>query len=97
MSLDLLDLKDIIIKILSKSPKHGYDLSKEISNNLQMKPSLGGLYPILKALKIKGFIKSNEVIESGRLKKIYSLTTKGQEELKSIEERFKHIKNFMDA
>jgi len=96
MPSSLLDLKEIILKILSKSPKHGYQLAKEISEQLELNPSLGGLYPILKDLETNGLILGHEIVEYGHFKKVYSLTTKGKEEVAKIEKRFSMFRKFME-
>lgn len=96
MDNDLLDLRTIILKMLSKSPKHGYELVKEIEENLDWKPSLGGIYPVLKELEKKGLILGHEMVEYGRFKKVYSLTSKGKEELQKIENNFWKFKRFME-
>lgn len=95
MASTLLDLREIVLKILAKSPKHGYQLAKEIETHLGQSPSLGGLYPLLKDLETKGLIIGHEIVEYGRFKKIYSLTQKGKEEVTKIDKRFDKIKKFM--
>lgn len=96
MESTLLDLRTVILKILSESPKHGYQLVKEISERLNWTPSIGGIYPVLKELETKGFILGHEMVEFGRFKKVYTLTDKGREELSRIEKSFKTFKQFME-
>ncbi len=93
----MFDLRTVILKILSKSPKHGYQLVKDIEKTLERKTSLGGVYPILNELEKNGYIIGHEMVEYGRFKKVYSLTEKGKEELKRIEKRFYKFKRFMES
>jgi DNA-binding PadR family transcriptional regulator len=92
-----IDLRTIILKILSVSPKHGYSLVKEINKRLGWKPSLGGIYPILGDLEKDGLILGHEMVEFGRFKKVYKLTNKGIEEFKRLEREFKALKIFMES
>lgn len=96
MNTDVFDLRTVILKILSRSPKHGYQLAKDIQKELQWKPSLGGIYPVLEELEKNGFILGHEIVEHGRFKKIYSVTPKGKEELEKVNKRFDKFKRFMD-
>ncbi|MBD3312064.1 hypothetical protein GF352_01255 [archaeon] len=93
----MLELKTIVIKILSKSPKHGYQLVKDIEKKLGKKVSLGGIYTILNELEEKGLIRGHEMVEFGRFKKVYSVTPKGKEVLEKLENKFKKYKRFMES
>ena len=97
MNKDLFDLRAVILKVLSESAKHGYQLVKDIEVKLNWKPSLGGIYPILKDLESKGLVRGHEMVEFGRFKKIYKLTDKGREELEDIERSFKTLRLFMES
>jgi len=76
----------LILLILKKHPCHGYLIIKEIKKHTQgvWNPSVSTMYPLLDSLKNKGLIKYTEKIESGRLKKIYEITTKGENTLKIL-------------
>lgn len=93
----MLDLRAIVLKILSISPKHGYQLVKDIEKKLDKKVSLGGIYPILNELETKGLIIGHEMVQYGRFKKVYSLTPKGKEKLDKIEATFNKFKRFMES
>ncbi|VVB75556.1 Transcriptional regulator PadR-like family protein [Candidatus Tiddalikarchaeum anstoanum] len=92
-----MDLKDMILKILSKSPKHGYQLAKELSVVLEKEISIGGMYPILKELEEKGLILGHDMVEFGRFKKVYKLTSKGRKEVEKVDKHFKLIKKIMES
>lgn len=97
MNKSMIDLRTVILKILSESPKHGYSLVKEIDKRLGWKPSLGGIYPILKELEDGDIIRGHEMVEYGRFKKVYKLTKKGEEEYKRVERNFRALSKFMDS
>ena len=71
------------MKKLSKTEHSGYDLMRELGMTLGKKPSPGYIYPLLKDLKNKKFIKENK---KGN-KNIYSITNKGDVFLKELLKR----------
>ena len=73
-------IKLSVLNKLSKKNFSGYELMKELGINLGKKPSPGYIYPLLKDLKNKGFIKEVKLEN----KKIYSLTNKGRKLLKEL-------------
>lgn len=80
-------LSYLVLWILSKESKNGTEISKELEKRRGKKPSPGTIYPVLKELKEKGLIISDK-------NKRYSLTKKGEKELKSACSMF--IKMFYD-
>lgn len=66
----------------------GCRISEELERRRGSRPSPGTLYPVLKELKEKGLIQSDE-------NKVYSLTEKGEKELRSALNCFRVI--FYDA
>jgi len=80
--LDILVLS--IIK--NKSKISGYDIIQKLNKQFRGmgSTSAGTIYPLLNRLEKKGLIKSSEVIESKRQKKIYIITEKGVEGLKRV-------------
>jgi DNA-binding PadR family transcriptional regulator len=69
-------VKFFSIFLLYQSPKHGYELIKEIESHLGTKPSTGQIYPFLNALLEGGIIRTKE--EGDREKKVYELTKEGK-------------------
>lgn len=74
----------IILSILSRKESYGYEIIqkvKEVSNN-ELEWVEGSLYPVLHKLEKKELIVSNwRVSDSGRKRKYYSLSKKGEEAL----------------
>ncbi|MEB3764774.1 MAG: PadR family transcriptional regulator [Desulfurococcales archaeon] len=56
-----------------------------------VKGSPGSIYPILKELKTEGLLEEDLVIEQGRAKKIYKLTSRGAQVLSEELNRFYDI------
>jgi len=79
-----MDLKVIILKVLSQNPMHGYKLACEVEKIFEKKPSNGALNPLFESLESNELIISMDSVESGKYKKIYSITNKGKEELEKI-------------
>lgn len=83
----LVDLE--ILYLLTFSPKSGYELKKQLLNYFKISVSYGTLYPHLHSLEKTGYIsgKWHQKYESAPLKKrVYSVTTSGNEVLRgSIE------------
>ena len=69
-------LSFLVLWIVSKENVKGCDISRELERRRGSKPSPGTIYPVLKELKEKGLIISDE-------NKVYSLTEKGEKELVS--------------
>jgi PadR family transcriptional regulator, regulatory protein PadR len=68
-------LSYLVLWIVKKKPSNGAEISAELEKRRGSKPSPGTIYPVLKDLKEKGFIASDK-------NKVYSLTIKGDKELK---------------
>ena len=66
----------LILWMLNKKKMTGAEISGEIEKRKGHKPSPGTIYPVLKEMTSKGLIKPDE-------KKVYSLTAKGEKEMKS--------------
>lgn len=74
----------IILGFLMTKNMTGYDIKQKmgISTSNFIDASFGSIYPSLKRLEQKGLICFEEVVESGKLKKTYSITEQGKEEFK---------------
>ncbi|GFZ33210.1 PadR family transcriptional regulator [Clostridium zeae] len=72
----------IILGFLTKNNMTGYDIKQKmgISTSNFIDASYGSIYPSLKRLEQKGLICSEEIIEGGKIKKIYSITEQGKDE-----------------
>ena len=63
-----------ILWLLSKRPMHGDEMAEEIGKRRGEKPKAGTIYPALRELKEKKFIKG---IKEGKII-VYSLTPRGR-------------------
>lgn len=81
----------LILLVLEQKPNHGYLICKEISKRTLgvWNPSVSTIYPLLESLKNRDLVKCTENIESGRLRKIYTLEQKGKDILKILIQKFK--------
>lgn len=68
-------LSYLILWNLKSRPKNGAEIAKDLERRKGVRPNPGTIYPALKELKQKGLIKSDK-------NKVYSLTQKGEKEIK---------------
>ncbi|MGA3060345.1 MAG: PadR family transcriptional regulator [Candidatus Bathyarchaeia archaeon] len=80
----LLDL--IILQLVSTQPMHGYEVITKIRKNFGVYFGPSTVYPLLNTLEKKGFVKSEWNMTSERPRKIYSLTSNGQNMLNFTED-----------
>jgi len=72
----LLDL--IILQFLSSQPMHGYQVITKIRKTFGVYFGPSTIYPLLATLEKKGFVNSEWNMKNERPRKIYKLTTDGQ-------------------
>jgi PadR family transcriptional regulator PadR len=72
----LLDL--IILQFLSTQPMHGYQVITKIRKSFGVYFGPSTIYPLLATLEKKGFVNSQWNMNNERPRKIYKLTTEGQ-------------------
>jgi DNA-binding PadR family transcriptional regulator len=87
----LLDL--IILQFLSTKPMHGYEVITKIRKNFGVYFGPSTIYPLLGTLEKKGYIDSNWNMDFERPRKVYSLTTDGQNMLNYTEDSLNMIRN----
>jgi DNA-binding PadR family transcriptional regulator len=80
----LLDL--IILQFLSAEPMHGYQIITKIRKSFGVYFGPSTVYPLLNTLEKKGFVKSEWNMSFERPRKIYSLTSSGQNMLTFTED-----------
>jgi DNA-binding PadR family transcriptional regulator len=82
------DMKSIILRLLKEQPMHGYEIISKLEDKSHgmWRPSAGSIYPNLQLLEEQDLVTSKE--ENG--KKIYALTTKGEESAKVAEAAHKN-------
>ncbi|MCT1905003.1 PadR family transcriptional regulator [Oceanobacillus sojae] len=69
------DIKMVLLKILQKQPRHGYDIIKVLEEKFKgfYSPSPGSVYPTLQMLEDQDLV---EAVKEGR-KKVYHITEEG--------------------
>jgi len=72
----LLDL--IILQFLNSQPMHGYQVITKIRKTFGVYFGPSTIYPLLATLEKKGFVNSEWNMKNERPRKIYKLTTEGQ-------------------
>ena len=84
----------MILSILLAGENYGYQIIhsvKKISGGT-LKWSDGMLYPVLHRLEKDGYIHSNwKISDGGRLRKYYTITDSGKEELSREKEQWMHV------
>jgi DNA-binding PadR family transcriptional regulator len=92
------DLKFVILRLISESPMHGYEVMKALEEESKgyYRPSPGSVYPTLQMLDDEGYVS----VEEKDSKKIYSITTEGVAYLKEnedvVDDVFERVENFTD-
>jgi PadR family transcriptional regulator PadR len=85
----LLDL--IVLQFLSSEPMHGYQIITKIRRSFGVYFGPSTIYPLLNLLEKKGYVKSEWNMENERPRKIYNLTTDGQNLLNFTEDSLNFI------
>ena len=85
----LLDL--IVLQLLNTHSMHGYQIITSIRKNFGVYFGPSTVYPLLNNLEKKGFVKSEWNMNSERPRKIYSLTSDGQNMLDFNEKSLNQI------
>lgn len=73
-------LRIAVLALLSKGPRHGYEIMKEIEERTGgfWRPTPGGIYPILRSLEESRCIKGKWDTRQLRRRKIYRITETGR-------------------
>ena len=80
--------KPLILWLLSRRPRHGYELIAEFRRLTGQKLKPGMIYPFLQRLEDEGFAVSEWMKRSGRNLRCYRLTEKGEQMLTKVQEFF---------
>jgi len=88
-----------VLTILSKESLTGYDIMKEIEESTLgfWRLTAGGVYPILRKLEEKGYIKGTWKPKGARKRKIYEITDEGKQLLKTALQKQQQIAKTMDG
>jgi len=76
----------LILAVLEQGDSYGYEISQTIKLIANIKDST--LYPILKKLEASGFLTTYSREFQGRMRKYYSLTNRGVEQLVTLKEEW---------
>lgn len=70
-----------ILRVLRFRPAHGYAIAQKISALTRgcCSPSQAAIYPVLKDFMQGGYVTCHNEVVSGRQRKVYSLTSKGEQ------------------
>lgn len=68
-----------VLAVLCRGESYGYKIIKDLSEKLTVSEST--LYPILRRLENAEMLSEHSVEHKGRLRKIYSITTRGEAHL----------------
>lgn len=76
-------LSTLVLTIIEDEPSNGNEISTKVSEITEgaWQPSTGGIYPILKKHEKAGYIKGEWDDPEKRVKRIYTITEKGKEEV----------------
>ena len=77
----MLDIQ--LLRMVQVQPLWGYKIKKQVETRFHIKLRHSALYPMLKTLEQKGFLTSQKQKKDGRVRKVYTITTKGKEYLQS--------------
>lgn len=96
-------LSTIILKLLEEQGKmYGYEITQKVKliTNGKLKITEGALYPSLHKLEADGLLEVEVAKVDNRLRKYYTLTTKGEEEttkkLQELEEFIKGMQHLVN-
>lgn len=89
----------LALAALRAKPLHGYAIIKEIRERSggELELAEGTLYPVLHRLERTGLVKSWWTTESGRRRRVYELTAKGQGALASRQDEWRQLVRTVDA
>lgn len=78
-----------MLRKIAQNPCHGYEILQDIESKTDgaWRPGAGSIYPMLKKLVAKGYIKANEGAR-GADRKVYTITPEGLDAIKEDEKMF---------
>ena len=83
-------IKVHILHHAAKESIYGQEFSEELKRH-GYEVSFGTLYPIFHKLEAKGFIESKKKLVNGKIRKYYTITSKGEELLSEAREKAKEL------
>ena len=85
----LLDM--VVLQFLSSQPMHGYQIITKIRKTFGVYFGPSTIYPLLNTLEKKRYVKSEWNMETERPRKVYKLTSEGQNLLNFTEDSLNFI------
>jgi PadR family transcriptional regulator PadR len=76
---NLLDIQ--ILRLIQAQPMWGYKIKKQVEIQFGVTLRHGALYPLLNELEKDSFLTSQKQQQSGRTRRVYTITRKGKEYL----------------
>ena len=92
-------LDGLILSVVSRGPLHGYAVIEALKarSGGQLALPEGTVYPALHRLEDDGLLKSEWSTASGRRRRVYSITRRGEKELGASRERWRLFANTIEA
>ena len=89
----------LLLSILANGPAHGYAIIESLRARSEGTFDLpeGTVYPALHRLENQGLLKSSWSEDSGRRKRVYQLTPKGQQALNARQEEWLRFSRAVNA
>ncbi len=92
-------LDGLILAVVSRGPLHGYAVIEALKarsgGNLALPE--GTVYPALHRLEAEGLLSSEWSTASGRRRRVYSITRRGEKELGASRDRWRLFANTIEA
>jgi DNA-binding PadR family transcriptional regulator len=90
-------LRIAVLTLLSRKPRHGYEIMKEIKERTGgfWRPTAGGIYPILQSLEESGYVEGEWDARQRRRRKTYRITEMGRPVLQQALARQNQIADSM--
>ena len=73
----------LLLQLIKAGPTWGYEIIKKTEMQYQVKLRHGALYPMLKELESRGLVKSRRELQKGRARKVYEMTSSGNQLLET--------------
>jgi PadR family transcriptional regulator, regulatory protein PadR len=92
-------LDGLILAVIVREPLHGYAVIEELKARSGGRLALpeGTVYPALHRLEADGLLQSEWSTASGRRRRVYSITKRGQKELGVSRERWHAFSSTIEA
>lgn len=92
-------LDGLILSVVSHESLHGYAVIEALKARSGGRLALpeGTVYPALHRLEADGLLRSEWSTHSGRRRRVYSITKRGEKELGASRERWRRFANTIEA